>query len=69
MLLGFIDLLEQLTEVRETFHLLDQFIIKRENAGTAGWRRCVGKCTGKGPRASGVSPACHSPLTSTCSLT
>ena len=38
--LGSINLLEQLTELRETFYLLDyQFIIKGCNSGTARWKR------------------------------
>ena len=42
--LGSINLLEWLTELSETFHLLDyQFIIKGYNSGTAKWKRCMGK--------------------------
>ena len=38
--LGLINLLQRLTELRETFYLLDdQFIIKGYNSGTARWKR------------------------------
>ena len=47
--LGSINLLEPLTELRETFYLLDyQFIIKGYNSGTARWKRCTGPGMGKG---------------------
>ena len=39
---GSINLLRQLTKLRETFCLLDhQFIIKGYNSGTARWKRCL----------------------------
>ena len=41
--LGWINVLEQLTELREIFYLLDyQSIIKRYNSGRARWKRCIG---------------------------
>ena len=40
--LSLISLLEQLTELRETFYLLDhQFIIRGYNPGTARWKRSI----------------------------
>ena len=47
--LGSINLLEWLTELRETFYLLcPQFIIKGHSWGTARWERCEGRGVGKG---------------------
>lgn len=35
--------LEQLTEFKEIFNLIDhQFIVKRYNSKTSGWQRCIG---------------------------
>ena len=46
--LGLTNLLVQLTELRETFYLLDhQLIIKRYNSGTAKWKRCRGQGIGR----------------------
>lgn len=46
---GWINLREQLIELRETFHLRDyQSIIKDYNSGIARWKRCVGWGMGKG---------------------
>ena len=51
--LGLINLLELLTNLRETFSLLDhQFIIKGYNSGAAGWESCLGRGVGEGLRAS-----------------
>ena len=51
--LDLINLLEQLTELRETFCILDyQFIIKGYNLETARWKRCIGQGMEKGHRAS-----------------
>lgn len=48
-----VNLLEQLTELRETFYLLDnQFITKACNSGIARWKRCIGQSLRKGCRAS-----------------
>ena len=48
-----INLQEWLTELRESFYLLDYwFIIKRYNSGIARWKRCTEQVTGKGHRAS-----------------
>ncbi|KAF0875920.1 FHR5 protein, partial [Crocuta crocuta] len=64
--LGLINLLEQLTELRETFYLLDYgFIIKGYNSGTARWKRCIGQGMGKGHRTSMPFPATTFP-TSPC---
>ena len=47
--LGSINLLGHLTELRETFYLLDYwFIIKGYNSGTARWKRDIGQGMGKG---------------------
>lgn len=47
------NLLKQLTELRETFYLLDHwFIIKGCNSGTDRWKRYTGQDTEKGYRAS-----------------
>ena len=47
--LGLINLLEWLTELRETFYLLVyRFIIKGYNSGRARWQRCIGQGVGKG---------------------
>ena len=55
--LGLINLLEWLTELRETFYLLDHwFIIKGYNSGTARWKRCRGQGMGKVHGASTPSP-------------
>ena len=49
--LGLFNLLEQLTELRETFYLLDYWlIIKGYNSGTARWKRCVGQGMWEGAR-------------------
>lgn len=41
---GFINLVEQLTELKETFYLKNhRFIYCEHNSGMAGWRRCIGK--------------------------
>lgn len=41
---GFINLVEQFTELRETFYLKDhRFIHCEHNSGTAGWRRCIAR--------------------------
>ena len=46
--LGLINFLEQLTELRETFHLLDyQFIIKGYSSGTTRGRQCTRQGMGK----------------------
>ena len=46
------NLLEWLTESRESFYLLDyQFIIKDYNSGTARSKRCIGQGMGEGCRA------------------
>ena len=56
--LGSINLLEQLTELRETFYLLDYwFIIKGYNSGTARLKRCIGQSKGKGLGVSTPSPS------------
>lgn len=40
--LGLINLLEQLTELRKTFYMLDYwFILKGFNSGTGRWKRCI----------------------------
>ena len=55
--LGSINLLEWLTELRETFYLLDyQFILKGYNSGTARCKRYTGQRMGKGRRASMPPP-------------
>ena len=47
--LSSINLWEPLTELRETFYLLDYwFIIKEPNSGIARWKRCRGLIMGKG---------------------
>jgi len=47
--LGLVNLLEQLTEFRKTFHLLENwFIMIRYNSGTARWQRCTGQGVGQG---------------------
>lgn len=47
--LGSIYFLEQLTELKETFYILNYpFIRKGYNSGTARWKRCVGQGTGRG---------------------
>ena len=47
--LGSINLLKQLTELRETFYLLDhQLITKRHGSGTARWKRCAEQGTWEG---------------------
>ena len=57
-LLDLINLLEQLTKLRETLYLPDSwFIIKGCNMGTARWKRCIGQSMGKGHGASTVSPS------------
>ena len=48
-LLRFNNLLEQLTECRETFYFLDYwFFIKGYTSGTVRWKRCVKQGLGKG---------------------
>ena len=62
---GSINLLEQLTELRKTFYLLDYpFIVKEYNSSTARQKRCIGQ--GVGERAKEALWACHSPSTSSC---
>ena len=47
--LGLINLLEQLTELRETFYLLEYWFIMNEyNSGMARRKRCIDKIWGKG---------------------
>ena len=47
--LGWINLLEKLTKLRETLCLLDyQFIIKECNSETARWKRCMGQSMWEG---------------------
>ena len=55
--LGLINLLEWLTEFRETFYLLldHWFIIKGYNSRAARWKKCIGQGMGKGNRASMLS--------------
>ena len=56
--LGSVDLLEQLTELREIFYLVDyQFIIKEYDSGIARWMRCIGQGMQKGCGASMLSPS------------
>lgn len=44
-----INLLEHLTELRETFYLLDyQFVIRVYSSGTARWKTWIGQGMGKG---------------------
>lgn len=51
------NLLEQLAELRETFHLLNyRFIIKEYNSGTARRKQCIGQSMGKAQGASMLSP-------------
>ena len=58
---GSINLLERLTELRETFYSLDHwFMIKGYNSGTARWKRGIGQGVRKGHRAS--TPSLGSPL-------
>ena len=59
--LGLINLLEWLTELRETFYLLGyQFIINGYNSRRARWNRCFGQGVGKGHGAS--TPSLNAPL-------
>ena len=61
--LGSMHLLEQFTELRETFYLLDhQLIMNGWNSGTARWKRCLGRGTGRGLRASMPFPGCYSSM-------
>ena len=47
--MGLINVLERLTELRETFYLLDYwFIIEGYNSGTARWKRYTGQGTWEG---------------------
>ena len=64
LLLDLINFLEQLTELRETFYLVDyQFTIKAYDSGMARSKSCIGQGTWKG-----VQSFCAlSRLTSTCS--
>ena len=56
LFLGLINLLEWLTEFRETFYLLDyMFVIKGCNSGTASWKKFIGQGMGKGRGACMVS--------------
>ena len=51
------NLLEQLTGLRETSHLLDHwFIIKDYTSGSASWKGCWGPSMGNGPGTSMPSP-------------
>lgn len=48
-LFGSINLLEWLTEFRETFYILIyQFTLKVYNSGTISWKRLIGQNMGKG---------------------
>lgn len=68
--LGLINLLEQFTDLRKTFYLLDYwFIIKGYNSGTARWKRCTRQGMGKGYRASMLSKCSILPQIFTCSWT
>ena len=59
--LDLISLLEQFTELRETFYLLDHwFIINVYNSGTAKWKRCLGQDMWKGVPSSHALWARHS---------
>lgn len=63
------NLLEQLTELRETFYLLYyRFIINGYNAGTARWERGIGQDMGKGMELPGSCQAAILPA-SMCSPT
>lgn len=45
LFLGLVNFLEQLTEFRETFYLLEyKLIIKGYNLGTARWKKCIWQC-------------------------
>ena len=47
--LGWINVLKQLTELKEKFYLLDyQFTIKRRNSGRVRWKRSIGQNGEKG---------------------
>ena len=68
-LLGLINLLEELTELRETFYLLDYcLIIKGYNSGIADGRDVSGKVRGNGVELHALSVA-HSAHTTLCSPT
>ena len=59
--LGSINLLEQLTELQETFYLLDHhFFMKGCNSGTARWRDAQGKVREKGADFPCSLRACYS---------
>lgn len=58
--LGLINLLEQLTEMRETFYLLDHpLMMKGYDSGTARWERCTRQGVGKRGGDSMLSPGVH----------
>lgn len=68
--LGSINLVEQLTEIRKRFHLLDHcFIIKGHDSGRARWKRGRGQSLGKACRPSSPLQAHGSPSPSTGSPT
>lgn len=57
--LGSINLLKQLTKLREIVYLVDhRFIIKRYNSGTARWKRFIGQGMGEGKRSFHVLSRC-----------
>ena len=57
-------MLKQLTELRETFYLLDHwFTIEGYNSGTARWKGCIGQGMGKGTNLP-QSPGVHQPRSS-----
>ena len=46
--MGSINLLEQLTELRETSYVVaSQFLVKEYNSGRARWKGCVGQGVGE----------------------
>lgn len=68
--LGLINLLERLTELRETYYSLGyQFIVKGYNPGTDRWKGCIKQDMGKGHRASMNPQDLHPTSTSTDSPT
>ena len=63
--LATINLLERLTELRNSVYSLDyQFIIQRYNTGTARWKKCTGQNMWEGHRASMPFSGTHSPQNS-----
>ena len=67
---GLTNLLEQLTELRETFCLVGhQVIIKEDNSGTARWKRSTGQGMGKKGGASVFSQSAPLSPVSMCSPT